>query len=376
MPKDFVSQKELLQKVRDFIHRYLSVSESFEKLASYYVLFSWVHDDFNELPYLRAIGEYGSGKSRFLKVVGSICYRPIFVGSSSPAAIFRIINDFKGTVIWDEADFGKSDTTAEIIKILNNGFSKGGSVLRCESPNGKNFDVRAFCVFGPKVIATRFLYDDAALESRMITEDMNFNKVRPDVSLNTPAVFDEEALELRNQLLSYRFQNKGKFTLHAEYENREIESRLNQISVPLMSIIEDADDITEVQKYFLTYNNKMLANRTESRRYQILEAICVLIDSGFIEPTLKQISQEFNSEGGYSEYISSRKMGHLIRSMFDLKTERDRHGYRLTRDNKDKIELLRQSMKIPRKGDSECVNDVNNTLGDEYKDIAVVRTGL
>jgi len=241
--KEYGSQKELIRDIQEFIHKYLSVSLFFEKISSYYVLFSWIHDDFNELPYLRGLGDYGTGKSRFLQVVGSICYRPIFAsGATTVSPIFRILHEFGGTLILDEADFMMSDTTAEIIKILNSGFMKNMPVLRSVGNDKNNFDIKAFSVFSPKIIATRHLYKDAALESRMITEDMNLNSLRKDIPHNIPDAFWEEALEIRNKLLMFRFRNKGKSKIRPELENREIEPRLNQIAIPLMSIIEDGHD--------------------------------------------------------------------------------------------------------------------------------------
>jgi hypothetical protein len=48
--------------VQDFIRRYVDLSPAFEKVATHYVLLSWVYDAFNELPYLPLRGDYGSGK--------------------------------------------------------------------------------------------------------------------------------------------------------------------------------------------------------------------------------------------------------------------------------------------------------------------------
>src|SRR5206468_5005008 len=62
-PEEYGTEDELIQEVQDFIHRYVDVSPLFEKIASYYVLLSWVYDAFNELPYLRFRGDYGSGKT-------------------------------------------------------------------------------------------------------------------------------------------------------------------------------------------------------------------------------------------------------------------------------------------------------------------------
>lgn len=63
----YTNEEEILSEVQNFIHKHLDISEVFERIATYYVLFTWLFDKFNEVPYLRAIGDFGSGKSRFLQ---------------------------------------------------------------------------------------------------------------------------------------------------------------------------------------------------------------------------------------------------------------------------------------------------------------------
>ena len=173
-PEEYGSEESLLREIQSFIHRYVDVSPLFEKIASYYVLFSWVYDGFNELPYLRVRGDPGSGKTRFLLTIGSLCYKPIFAsGASTVSPIFRMLDSFHGTLIVDEGDFRFSDEKAEVVKILNNGNVKGFPVLRSEvSGKGREFNPRAYHVFGPKLVATRGFFDDKALESRFLTEEM------------------------------------------------------------------------------------------------------------------------------------------------------------------------------------------------------------
>src|SRR5204863_8860180 len=111
----------------------------FLQVASFYLLFTWVYDDFNELPYLRLRGDPGCGKTRFLLTVGSLCYKPIFAsGASTVSPLFRLLDAIRGTLIIDEGDFRFSDEKAEIVKILNNGNARGFPVLRSESVSGAN----------------------------------------------------------------------------------------------------------------------------------------------------------------------------------------------------------------------------------------------
>ncbi len=213
-PFEYGTEQDLIADIRSFIHRYVDLSPTFEKIASYYVLLSWLYDAFNELPYLRFRGDYGTGKTRALLTIGSLCYKAFFAsGASTVSPIFHILDAFRGTLIFDEADFRFSDNKAEIVKILNNGNVRGLPVLRTIMTRQREFDPRAFHVFGPKIVATRGSYDDRALESRFITEETGQQRLRDDVPINLPAAFKDEALVVRNKLLLYRFRQRGRARL-------------------------------------------------------------------------------------------------------------------------------------------------------------------
>jgi hypothetical protein len=118
-PEEYGTKKELLNHIQTFIHRYVELSSVFEIIATYYVLLSWVYDRFNELPYLRVRGDYGSGKTRFLLIIGSLCYKGAFAsGASSVSPLFHILDSFRGTLIMDESDFRFSDEQAEIVNTM------------------------------------------------------------------------------------------------------------------------------------------------------------------------------------------------------------------------------------------------------------------
>ena len=59
-PRIYGNQAQLVADIREFIHRYVDFGESFENVATHYVLLTWLYDAFNELPYLRLRGDYGS----------------------------------------------------------------------------------------------------------------------------------------------------------------------------------------------------------------------------------------------------------------------------------------------------------------------------
>jgi hypothetical protein len=163
-PSIYGSEEKLVAEIEQFIHHYVDFNPSFEKVATYYVLLTWLYDAFNELPYLRLRGDYGSGKTRALLTIGSLCYRGFFAsGASTVSPIFHTLNAFKGTLIFDEADFRFSDEKAEVVKSLNNGNVRGLPVLRTLMNQQREFNPQAFHVFGPKIVAMRGSYDDKGL---------------------------------------------------------------------------------------------------------------------------------------------------------------------------------------------------------------------
>lgn len=238
-PEPFDSPAALVERVAGFLHFYVDLRPAFEQIAAHYVLLSWVYDAFNEVPYLRLRGDYGTGKTRALLAIGSVCYKPFFAsGASTVSPIFHTLDTFAGTLILDEGDFRFSDEKAEVVKILNNGNVRGIPVLRTMQNRQKEFNPRAFNVFGPKVVATRGLYEDRALESRFITETMGGRPLRDDIPLNLPDAFYDEARSLRNQLLAYRLKYRHRVGIDPTLADRTLEARTNQVLIPLLSIVD------------------------------------------------------------------------------------------------------------------------------------------
>ena len=325
--KEHESEQRLVEDIRAFIHRYVDVSPLFEQIASYYVLFSWVYDSFNELPYLRVRGDAGSGKTRFLLCVGSLCYKPIFAsGASTVSPLFRILDSMRGTLIVDEGDFRFSDEKAELIKILNNGNGRGFPVLRSESVSGREFSPRAYSVFGPKMIGTRGYFQDRALESRCLTEEMGGRALREDVPINLPASYKDEALELRNKLLMFRLRNFGQRTVDPGLVDRSVEPRLAQIFVPLLSVIEDADARQALRQLLRDYHRELVADRGMDIEARVLEIIRDLKGSGE-ELAIKEIAASFIGRHGedFERKVTPHWIGQIIRRKLQLKTEK-RHG--------------------------------------------------
>jgi hypothetical protein len=325
-PAEYGSVPDLVARIRDFVRRHVEVSDGFEEIATYYVLFSWVYDAFHEVPYVRVRGGYGSGKTRFLLTVGSLCRLPIFASAASTVSpIFRLLEAFRGTLILDEGDFRYSDEKSEVVKILNNGNARGFPVLRTEVSPKKEFDPRAYHVFGPKIVATRGFFQDRALESRCVTEDMRGGALRGEIPINLDDTFHEEAREIRNQLLLYRLRHFKDARGETRAGARDLEPRLQQIFGPLVSIISDASARERVVKLVAKYNEDLAEERSESAEAQLLTVIRDLVAKGpEARLAIQDITREFLARYGaeYERRVTPRWIGSLVRRRLGLKASR------------------------------------------------------
>lgn len=361
-PAEYKTEEELIDVVGNFIHKYLDISQTFESLAIYYVLFSWLYDKFHEVAYLRAIGDFGSGKSRFLQVIGSICYRPIFTGGATTTApIFRILDQIRGTLVLDEADMRQSDMASDITKILNMGYQKGGSVLRMKSKESD--EIKAFDVYSPKIIATRETFADMALESRCLTEDMGKGKLRDDIPLSLTDKFWNEARDIRNMLLVWRCKN---FNKNIDIQNKQtfgIHPRLNQIIAPILSVIKSDQVRNSIIDFIKIYNQELLEMRGTSMEASIISAILRLSKNNPAELLIKNITSDLNQNSDIEDdVIKPRKVGWYLRSKMQMKTHRTRTGYMLSlKRNAEKINYWKDRLGLTDTDNqkSEDVNIVN-----------------
>lgn len=314
---DYKSEPQLLADVQAFIHRYVDLSPGFEEIAAHYVLMTWGYDVFNALPYLRVRGRYGSGKSRFLLTVGSLCFKPIFAsGASTVSPLFRLIDQIGGTLVVDEADFWASDERAEITKILNNGNARGFPVLRSELTPAKEFNPRAFDIFGPKLVATRHRFDDEALESRCLTEVLGERPLRQDIPISLPRTFEDEALALRNQLLNYRFRRFGRDDGALIEAASGLEPRRAQILVPLLSVAVTQEARTRISAFAESIGGITEDSRTDAER-RVLASVKAVLEDASVPLTLGSIAHRFDTDWSdrYGIEVSPRWIGGVLRRL-------------------------------------------------------------
>lgn len=356
-PIEYGASADLAADIEAYAHKYLALSADFLQVASSYILLTWIYDDFNELPYLRFRGDYGSGKSRALTIFGSVLYKGFFAsGASTVSPIFHTLDAFRASLILDEADFRFTDEKAELVKILNNGNAKGFPVLRTHVTAAKEFEPRAFSVYGPKIVGMRGSYDDRALESRFLTEEMSGQVMRPDIPISLPAEQAAEAHRLRSKLLMFRFRERGTHPIRPDYACAELEPRLNQILLPLLSVAP-----TETARQaILAYANRMQRgiqyDRSGSTEGQLLTVLSDLWrDEDILAIPLQAIATSFIERfaGEYDRPITNRLLGSVLRNRVGLPLYKSNGVIVVSMKDKVRIKSIFNRYKI---GDSDQPN--------------------
>lgn len=340
-PREYGSEGRLLLEVKSFIRRHVDLKPTFEQIASYYVLFTWLYDAFNELPYLRLRGDFGTGKTRALLTLGSLCYKPFFAsGASTVSPIFHTLDAFQGTLIFDEADFRFSDERAEIVKILNNGNVRGLPVLRTMVNHQREFNPRAFQVFGPKIVATRGRYEDKGLESRFLTEEMGGRSLRGDIPINLPERFKREARELRNKLLLFRFRMRAETRIDESLAEPSLEPRANQILLPLLSIVGDEALRADLLAAAREGQAMLAAERGSSVEGQIIEVLLELMAASDraaipVADVVSLLIERYGTE--YARPITNRWVGGILRGRLNLHTYKSHGVYVVPMSERSKV---------------------------------------
>ncbi len=147
--------------VFNIFRRFHDADEIEHVAVSLYVLMTYVYEVFDALPYLHVVGDPGTGKTRMAELLEMLSFKARLSAGMSPAAVYRFVQNVRGTLIVDE--FGR--TTADLRRVLNAGYKCTGCVTRVAT-GGKIEEIQCF---GPKVLVGNDPETNAALSSRMLT---------------------------------------------------------------------------------------------------------------------------------------------------------------------------------------------------------------
>ncbi len=381
-PVEYQSEIELLEAIQSFIHQWVEIDLDMEKLLAGYVMLTWIYDKCPTMPIINARGGAGTGKTRLLETMRQTCYRGMRAsGCLSFSAMFRTVERWKGALCINEGDLHNSKETSETVKYLNERYEKGGNVWRT---NPDSLTCEFFNAYGPTVITTRAVFGDNALESRCINVPMR-EKKRQDIPLNLPQEYYDQALNLRNALLFFRFKNIIDFENDFTLEFNELSPRSNQIIQPLASLAKIIDTkskigdlepkrsfFKEIEGMVFDLQQRVVEAQAESPDGQIVRAFFDLELDGEndskISFTAQEISAKIEVNGGK---LSPQSVGKgLVALGFELKRGSSKRPYIIPDNLRATFTKRFIPANRPLKSKSSDVSDISDGIGGHQERIA------
>jgi len=296
-------------------------------MGGFWSVFTWVHDCFNELPFLRMQGDKDTGKSAAALRVGYLCYRMgKSTGISTTASLKYAASTYHATMFMDEMDV--SDQFDERIVLINVSAMKDQaqiwSMQSVKMPDGRTvFEPVVHNVYGPKLITMYGKFGDPATESRCITFKMFEKEISELKKRNIPRRLDEKwqarALEIRNMSLTWRMHHwQPNINDIPEWlEDDRVSTRVNQVTVPIKYLVKDDPEALEyVTKVVRAIYGGQLEEKAASFEARILEAILrVREDPRFM--LLNFVQEADTKDYGHTKFIRYPDLGKVANFILD-----------------------------------------------------------
>ena len=413
------STKDLTTIVSIILRKnYLFRDNELPMLSGYWIAGTWLYDNFTELCYLRVTGGAGAGKSQLLNLVGQMCYRMVKLsGADSEATFFRVIDDFRGTCYFEEADLPEdSGADNPKVKLINLGSMKGNFIYRMEEylqPDGsKGWRPKPFETYCPKMFAMRGDFMDDAVQSRSINLALMKAEMSElmdaDIPLRINRATMKKLAHIRNLFLVWRLANFSLEERELGWELADVlvDARINQVTMPLKSLAVDEhgqrDDefLEQIGRVLREMYLKQIADNSTTWEARVTEAMWkmiiysdlnerldirtngqIFLKIGDVTAIANNIVDEMNEEGsdlrvkqedGEEEGgsgkkkkrkfdLSSQRVGRIIREVFQLNVPpRTGKGFFCEWDGSKMMAMARKYGCLP---DQEKIDEANMRLG-------------
>lgn len=231
----------LLEKIRNFILRFVVLSEAQANTIAIFVAYTYLWEIFDFAPYINVKSpEKRCGKTLFLEVIEILIRNPWLTQRTTAASLIDKLSSEKLVLLLDENDQafkGDKDYAALLTQLLNAGHRKGGKATKCVGMDNKAKD---FDVFGPKVLAGIGNLPDT-IEDRSIPILLKRKLPSEKVERFRLRLIAKEAAEIRKTLA-----NLPTPTIKTQLASKwpelpsELSDRQQDISEPLLAVADYA----------------------------------------------------------------------------------------------------------------------------------------
>jgi putative DNA primase/helicase len=150
---DAVDGASLLDDLASFYKRYVVLPEGAADMLALWTEHTYAIDAFVITPRLAVVSpQKRCGKTTLMELIDAAACNTLSAANISTAALFRAIEQWRPTMLIDEADTFLPDNE-ELRGVLNAGYRKPTAYVVRSVPVGDSWEPRKFGVFGPVAIA-------------------------------------------------------------------------------------------------------------------------------------------------------------------------------------------------------------------------------
>jgi hypothetical protein len=280
-----VNVKELFENLLKFERKYFEYRyDSDYHYQVCWIIHTYFYPLFDYTPYNDLVGSKGTGKSKAIRFLETLCYNGFISGNASASTIFRTVQGTGATLLLDEAEDlkGGKDDQLDKENMLRNGNYKHGIVTRAGNKN-VNFLPESFSVYSPKALGHINSVDEVLADRCLPTEttpstNLNILKAHPDRDLE---IIYKEREKMYRLWLDYAVEVKDLIPkAQSVIEDTGIWGREMDLWLPLVTIalflqehgVEKVLDKI-IAKIKIVSQSKESANIEDNLEFKILEIL-------------------------------------------------------------------------------------------------------
>jgi hypothetical protein len=313
-----------------------------------WVLAAWLADKWDRFPHLAVTSpEKRCGKTLYLRLLELLTPNPYNTANISPAAIYRLIELRKPTLLLDELQSMRrrgSEASEVVRELFNAGIDRNAKVLRV---GGEGRDqIQEFSVYSPKVLS--LIGDlDNVLADRCLPIRMTRKTSADKVEHYRSRVVDPVGYEIAQKMKEWAEENADRAArVYDRLEPFEIENdRMAELLLPLQAVlsIENRDQLEVLERYAVSLDERDKEAERMSPGIRLLTALREIFNQSearagnpkcFLETIsliaeLAQRTEEPWSTFTRGNAITPEALANLLRP-YGIKSERAMRGGRQT----------------------------------------------
>lgn len=247
------SEGHPIGRVETFLRDYIAMPETTPLVIATWTAAAYLLDVWDRFPHLGISSpEKRCGKTTLLELLNLVAPKPRYTTNISPAALYRIIEAERPTLLMDESQSlaRRGSEQSEVIReILNAGIGPNAKVIRCGGANMT--EIVEFSVYSPKVFAMIGKLD-SVLADRTLPVDLRRKTPADVVKRFRHRLVAQEGEVLKIGLENWCRENRDKIQdVYDHIEPFPIDNdRMADLLTPLQAVLAVANGPREVLKEY------------------------------------------------------------------------------------------------------------------------------